>query len=292
MLATYYTPETYQKLISDVFHYGEVENHRNEQTLVLPAILFMASQGKLVTRKGFNLKLAQVEGLCLLSGYTDRDAIELAAPKTYAAGYFDGPNVEYGEMYSLQVEVALTLGEQYSRRAIMFGADLTTPYIDMPCAPAIHLQHQAAYTNPLPENYKTLERNDGGKSLIVTVFQRSWDLLKGLPYNLTMWSMAAFVWARKCGIENYEVRFLCSNPHIYINDHIQGLSADAEMLQVNLEPLDLFPKERKPDHYREALDIWKSKQFGNTTFPSSTGTTLTRADFTPILACREIFPPA
>ena len=88
----------YADLLDQAFSRGVYTAPRGQKTLELGKPLITTFYaGESVTRKGFNPRLGFVEGLNRISGQTNRIALEAAAPKTFRSGYFDHPNVEYGE---------------------------------------------------------------------------------------------------------------------------------------------------------------------------------------------------
>ena len=260
-----YTPETYATLLKDANILGFAESHRHQPTHSLPAIIFKTT-GHNVYRPGFNSTLAQLEGFQLIAGYTDREALELAAPKTFADGYFDGTNVEYGEMYAKLVIERLEEGIHKSRQCVIFGATNDDQSTDMPCAPAIHLQLiQGVF--------------------VVTVFQRSWDLIRGLPYNVVMWLMAGTAWRHLIGAKELEVRFLASNPHVYVNDIYRHMDEGAAVSLMDLAPLVALGDDPWDMSMmaREVIDRWKESKLK--------GTTWLKGDITPIHTLMEICRP-
>ena len=251
MIDRMWTPETYPALLADTLEYGAEEIQRNEITRAGQPMIFHFDAGEMVTRRGFNPSLAFIEALCLVGGRTDRVAIRLAAPKTFQSGYFDGRNVEYGEMYSRKVRDALRNGFHLSRRCVLFGGSNNMMMSDMPCATSIHLQviH--------------------GQFLSVTVFQRSWDLVKGLPYNITMWGFAAKLWARAAGLLDATVYIMASNPHIYLEDGNSPMLYDIARARIEPDYLDGFGKtdEEQTSRALEVLEKWKDIKSRGMTYP-------------------------
>ena len=246
-----YSPSTYPNLLQEVESYGRPERHRGQDVLATQPLIFHFDAGQMVIRRGFNAQLAAVEGMCLIAGETDRDAIELAAPKTYEAGYFDESNVEYGEMYTSHVHEALDVCDHYSRRCVIFGANNNLELKDMPCATSIHLQ-------VLHDRF-----------LSITVFQRSWDLLKGLPYNVVMWGMAGYAWARAARLDDATIYIMASNPHVYREDLERELDTRAGFGHYDKTLLrNLGPEVRyQQASAKEVLSRWKDMKLNGTTYP-------------------------
>ena len=222
---------------------GEEENHHGLTTLALNPLMISFQAGESVARHKFNAVLAEVEGLCLISGYTDLEAIKLAAPATFKAGYFDTPTVLYGEMYTKLVHQAIDDGSLRTRRCVLFGADNQTPPDAMPCAPTIQLQIR-----------------NGGSELLITVYQRSWDLIRGLPYNVTMWSMAATAWQELLGVEVASVHIFAANPHVYEQDLAADLHYNSHKTYLDVDYHARWCSDSGSQILtaREVLEAWKS----------------------------------
>lgn len=73
-----------------------------------------------------------------------------------------------------------------------------------------------------------------GNKLSCALYQRSADLLLGVPFNIASYSFLTHLIAKHCGLESYEFVHFIGNCHIY-KEHFDGAT-----LQVMREPYD-FP---------------------------------------------------
>ena len=160
--------------------------------------------GDLVPRKNVNAALGYVEGLQILAGETRRDVLRSVAPKTFAAGYFDGVNVEYGEQVYDQIKE--WLGEiGHNRRLVLYLNEPDTLPDDRRCAHTVQL--------------RVVEER-----LHVHVGMRSWDLIRGAPYNVIMWGLAAQGWAHILDKHALPLVYIHATvPHVYVEDMAAGM---------------------------------------------------------------------
>lgn len=164
--------------------------------------------GDLVPRKGINAALGYVEGLQILAGETRRDALKTVAPKTFNEGYFDGVNVEYGELIYDQLEEWQKEISQ-DRRVVFYLNEPDTLPEDRRCAHTVQLRIV-------------------NEKLQVHVGMRSWDLVRGVPYNIMMWGLAAQGWSHILGVHDLPlVHIYATVPHLYSADmardmHLSG----------------------------------------------------------------------
>ena len=125
-----------------------------------------------LTRPNANKGLAYVEGLDILAGYTDLEALRAVAPKTTERYYDPNAMSWYGEEVGRQMpEIIRELElDMDSRKALLYiGAGRVRPE-DKTCSVTMQF----------------LIRDD---MLQTIVNMRSWDMYLGLPYDLPMFAM-------------------------------------------------------------------------------------------------------
>lgn len=193
----------YSQLLQACLAEEAVASPRQQATWEMGALSVMIPTGLTVHRKGFNPALGIVEGLNILAGHTDREAIARVAPKTYASGYFDNSNVEYGERIGQYLpRIIQELQEEpVTRRAIIQAGTILDEPHEKPCATTF----QARVT-------------DNGAVLRLYITMRSWDLLRGLPYNFMMWGIVGLAMQHTLGVSEGILHFYASTPHIYQDD--------------------------------------------------------------------------
>ena len=181
---------------------GMKQTSRVGETLLLDPIRLVYNPEETLQTQYFNPALAFVEATQILVGETHRDAIAAVAPKTYEKGYFDRSNVEYGEMVGVQIPRMLQelYDTPYSRRIVaVAGGDEEDPE-ERPCAISVQLVLK-------------------GEQLNVFVSMRSWDLVRGTPYNVVMWGVLAQTITEYFGfIKSAKVEIYATLPHIYLED--------------------------------------------------------------------------
>lgn len=206
------TTDSYERVLTYVIGGGMPVAPRGLETLEIDPLTCNFRAGETVTRKGFNPALGIVEGLQIVGGFTDRKALKRVAPKTFSEGYFNHPNVEYGEMLAPHLPAAFKhlKADLHSRRVII---PLAAPGMAEEALPCAH----------------TVQLRAVGDRLSVYVSMRSWDLLRGLPYNVTMWGLAAQIWAQALGVDEEDpwISIHATSPHIYLSDLEAGLQEEA-----------------------------------------------------------------
>lgn len=151
----------------------------------------------LATRKGINLSLGWMEMLQLIGGVFDPLAIQRVAPKanqslfTYPMAY--GPRVIGQVPFLLEALHA----NQETRQAVLFiGNQIDGPTSNLPCTLSIQFF--------LREN-----------KLSAVTSMRSWDLCRGLPYDIMMFQGIQEVMARCLGVESGDLMVNAGSSHIY-----------------------------------------------------------------------------
>ena len=153
-------------------------------------------------RQGVNKMLAYVEGLNLIAGYTDVDALDLVAPQTTKDFYKANAMSWYADAIAGQMQgIIRTLqGDPNSRKAIAYiGHNRYRPE-DQTCCTSVQF----------------VWRDD---TLFTIVNMRSLDLYLGLPYDAAMFGMLGQAVRRALGISVGRVYIQATSAHIYMHSY-------------------------------------------------------------------------
>ena len=200
---------TYQQLLFEVLEGGQTRSPRGLRTKEGDTTVFGGWADLMFSTRTFNPALAATEALCLLSGNTDRNALRRVAPKTFEAGYFTHRNINYGERVGLQLEwvVRELLEDKASRRAVVTLSRENDLSIDRPCPMVVQFSLDGGYD-----------------TLWVKVVMRSWDLVRGLPYDFMLWGIVVQAVARSMDLTEMPwLEFVALKPHVYLPCDILGV---------------------------------------------------------------------
>jgi len=199
---TLYTPATYTKLLANC----TVEAApRGLATYEHPVpIMFVARAGEFVARAGFSRRLALIEFLHILAGkQPSEDAIRWAAPRA-DPDLFKGPIGAYGprlfERHQLERVVATLEADRSSRQAV-----------------ALIIRHTDA-GNVQPPCTVGIQFLARGKYVHGYVWMRSWDLIKGLPYDTAIFGGLVQVVASHLEARPGNLFVFATSPHYYAGD--------------------------------------------------------------------------
>jgi hypothetical protein len=208
---------TYRSLLDDIAD-GRLIESRYGSTLELINVGVDFRPGEMVSRRGFNRKLAFMELLQVLAGVYNFEAIEKVAPKA-ALGLFSEKGA-YGPRLATQLQVivkTLTLNSG-TRQAVGFvGRPADSCTNDLPCTMSIQF----------------LVR--GG--LYTLVSMRSWDLIKGLPYDTVVFGGLCLALGRVLGVAPIRTHVTAGSGHIYLDDSpiIEGLRPSTDLFSFTQE---------------------------------------------------------
>lgn len=177
---------------------------RGLETRELPTpLVYTFPAGRFVARKGLARRLAAAELLLILAGRTDPEVLSWAAPKADPT-LFVGPISAYGprifEDDQLGRAVEVLRDDPSSRQAaclIIRPSDVGR--VQPPCTVGI----------------QWLIRDH---ALYATVWMRSWDLIKGLPYDMVVFGGLTRVLASVLGVPAGRVTVIATSAHYYVGD--------------------------------------------------------------------------
>ena len=168
------------------------------------------------TRKGMNKMIGYMELTQLLAGTYDQSAFTLVAPKaqlelfTYGMAY--GPRI-VGQMGEV---VQLLRSDPTTRRAVVFvGGKADGLGSDQPCTSVIQFLRREGRTNAI-------------------VSMRSWDVVKGLPYDITMFGGITQAVAAMVGDDPGELSVTAGSAHIYLADLARPCRPTDKLIQYTL----------------------------------------------------------
>ena len=192
---------SYAALIDYTRREGVLEASRAGDTLNMPPVILSYQPQETVQTARFNPALAFVEVCQILAGKTVREAIDIVAPQTYKFGFFDRSNVEYGERVGCQIPRMINELKQSppSRRVFAMAGQGDEDPEERPCALSVQLRIR-------------------GDELHWYTSMRSWDLARGLPYNVMMWGIPAQIVAQQLQLPKARVHIYATSPHLYVED--------------------------------------------------------------------------
>ena len=153
-------------------------------------------------RPNFNRMLAYVEGLQLIAGYTDLEALSVVAPKTTDKFYRTNMMSWYGADVNLYIKQCIERlkADPMTRKAVAYiGYSRTVPE-DATCTLSVQFVWR-------------FER------LITVVNMRSWDVNLGMPYDITMFAMLGQAIRAILGIAGGDIVVNAASAHIYLDSY-------------------------------------------------------------------------
>lgn len=190
----------YQKLVSNLLDYGQFVPSRMGDTREAVYGHVITRSGEVPKRLGFNKKLGYMELTQLLAGVYYPELIAEVAPNANH-GLFT-PQMAYGPRIADQMPrlVEVLRQEPGTRQAVLFvGKPEDGPTSNLPCTLTIQFL-----------------RRHGVLRCVVTM--RSWDVIKGLPYDLTMFGGLHLVMAGILGDVAGELAVNAGSMHVYLED--------------------------------------------------------------------------
>lgn len=159
---------------------------------------FRCKAGTLFERKGMNWSLGWMEMVQLLGRVYDPDALIRVAPK--ATHELFTPKMAYGpRLQGVSRVIDALVKDPDTRQAVIFiGKPEDGPTSDLPCTLTMQF---------LWRDWK----------LNAFVSMRSWDLCRGLPYDLMMFSGLLKVVARCIGVPSGDITVTAGSAHIYMD---------------------------------------------------------------------------
>ena len=226
MLDLFGCPFDYQLLGSTIAKYGDHIPSRYGDTMELGQVVVRTLPTLRPLRQGMNSRIGWAELTQLLGGQYDATAIAKAAPNSrrhlFNAQMAYGPRV-VGQVQGVLDELAKNL---FTRRGVVMIArhdDSPTPgpELDMPCT----LSAQFIFR--------------GGK-LHSIWHMRSWDILKGLPYDLVMFGGLHQAVAQLSNLAQGELHVTAVSCHAYIKDLEAGMTPMNQHQRWFLRPRDTW----------------------------------------------------
>lgn len=188
---------TIEHVVNHVLRSGETVTARGLRTVEVINAVVSVPVGLYLRRKGMAEHLGVIEGLGMIGGEYNLDAIRKAAPKADISLF--GPQSAYGPRIVRQLPkvVAHLRKDPSSRRAV-----LTLPKAGEAASPKI----------PCTVSIQFLIR--GGR-LNVSVYMRSWDAVFGLPYDLQQFGLLGLVMARVTHTVPGTLTVVAGSLHVY-----------------------------------------------------------------------------
>lgn len=222
-------------LVQRVLRLGEVVPSRYGDCLEILGGRVRVPSGTLITRMRINYSLGWMEMFQLLAGVYDLDNIKRVTPNanhslfTYEMAY--GPRI----MHQLPQLIEKMKRDPETRQAVLFvGKPDDGPTSNLPCTISIQFLNRKGILNAI-------------------VHMRSWDLCRGLPYDLMMFSGLLEMMGRILMLEIGDITVLSGSTHIYLDQ--------TDILPKLSEKVWQFTED-VPDTLPEAID-WFYKEMNN-----------------------------
>ena len=218
--------EEYISILQSAKTHGLDTAPRSMRTLELPTLYFEAKDSEIFKRPKLNIDLGIIEGLSIVAGFTDWDGLKRVAPKTFKEYFKHNQSVNYaerlqGQQYNI-LDRLINSADFASRQAIAYIGD-----------------NGDSESFPCTQSVQAIIRDD---TLRLHINMRSWDLYRGLPYDLIMWTVvsnAFLMYVQQFDeITKSVVSFFCPAAHLYykdmaaVNKDIQGVRFQALNLSI------------------------------------------------------------
>lgn len=195
-------------VLTDVITFGDYLNSRIGPVYELRDISVSWPTGLYYTRPKMNQWIGWTELLQLVSGTFQHLTYELVAPNAKLELFT--PEMAYGPRITGQWAsvVAELSNHPDSRRAIMYVGQHDEPIEDRPCTVSI----QFLVRDGLLHTYVTM---------------RSWDVYKGMPYDIMMFSGLSLFTAKLLNLRPGFTHVSAASAHTYVED-LEGLKLDSD----------------------------------------------------------------
>ena len=194
-------------LLASVSELGYDASPRKLPTKEVLSLTYSLPLGRLEMRDSGNPAIGIVEGVGVISGapwHMVKAALARVAPKTVAAGMFDGSMSDYaGRLDGFPTSYTFGADVLADRQFIGILAKNKEQGIDLPCTTSVQLRSRSG-------------------ALHVNVSMRSQDLFLGLPADTMMWTIVGLYMAKQWGLEPGRLTFQVSAAHIY-NKHLSRI---------------------------------------------------------------------
>ncbi len=192
---------SYKDLLDGVMTKGQLHESRIGETREILGVRVSMDVGEMVSRKGLFRPLGWIECIQLLGGYFDLDQIKEIAPNAHHH-LFD-ESMAYGPRFYRSFEsVVKQLGlAPDTRRALIHMCTFEDGFEE---------------TKPCTVLMQPFIRD---RKLDLFVYMRSWDLIKGLSYDVMMYSAAAMGIAHSLYLNTGTLTVFAASGHIYAEDY-------------------------------------------------------------------------
>lgn len=205
---------TYPEIVSQVIQLGEDVPSRHGLTLEVPNGHVDYVPGVVVSRERLNLRIGWQEVCQFLGEFYNFSLFQAVAPKAQLALFT--PQMAYGPRLQGQLVSAIKAlrKDPASRQCFIFiGKPDDGQTSNLPCT--IGMQF--------------LVREN---TVMSTTYMRSWDLIKGLPYDLMMFGAATQVVAHCLELPVTESAVEATSAHVYYSDKMLRIDPHYRMFRI------------------------------------------------------------
>lgn len=195
----------YPELVRRTVGLGDRVQSRYGETVELRGVRVDTQAHYRPLRGNMNSRIGYMELAQLVGGVYDADAIHAVAPKSQR--HLFNPMMAYGPRIKDQMPgvIEALRRDPLTRRASVLVArpddsPAPTQTLDMPCTTSVQFLLRQGELQTL-------------------VYMRSWDLMKGLPYDLVMFGGLAQVVACCLGARATDLTVFAGSAHVYVEDH-------------------------------------------------------------------------
>lgn len=190
----------YSHLLDAALNGGSPAPSRHGGTSELLDVTVESYPGEMVRRDNINYNIGYVEALAMVAGVYETNALKLLAPNSQHVLFTI--NMAYGPRVTLQLPrvIEKLRDDPWTRQAIVFvGKPEDGATNDQPCTTTLQYLLRDGY-------------------LRCSARMRSWDLVKGLPYDLMMFHAVNAVVAHCVGAQPGPVTVCAASAHVYDRD--------------------------------------------------------------------------
>ena len=219
---------TYYHFVNDVMNQGHWVDSRYGEMLESIGASLILPLHRIPVRPGLSYGIGWQEGLQLIAGDFDLEAIKRCAPgarhELFTAAMAYGPRIRT----NVENVIGAITELQSRRQAVLFIGDrIDGPTERLPCTLTMQFIETKGFLNTV-------------------VSMRSWDLIKGAPYDIMQFNMLTLAIARVLGLHAGHLVVHTGSAHIYL--------ADREKVPIEHEERLISFDESVPKTWREMVE--------------------------------------
>ena len=203
----------YSRLIDAVIDSGIKTAPRGLHTIeLLRTTVVSVRSGELWLRSGIMPACGYIEGLCIITGDDANDHLKKVMDPNIVDEYF-GKSTKYAQKVGTQLDTTVKRLEKdpETRRAVVVLARENDDDESSPCTVSAQFKIRAKTQNGITVVNEI-------PYMHTTVYMRSWDIIRGVPNDITLWSVVNQYIAWKTNTEPGIIEFVSPSIHLYVED--------------------------------------------------------------------------